>query len=307
VVKDSLDRLHSSLRELDEHRISWQSQLRQQVEDVRVSTELLRRETSNLATALRKPHTRGRWGELHLRRAVELAGLTERCDFDEQVSARDDDGILRPDLVVHLAGDKHVVVDSKVPLDAFLDATEADTDEEREHHLARHSRQLRTHVEALAKKRYWESFDPAPEFVVLFVPGEAFLSAALDVEPGLLDDAAAKRVILATPTTLIALLRTVAYAWTQEILADQAKEIHDHARLLHSRLSTMGSHLDKLGRSLKAAVGSYNDTIGSLESRVMVTARKLQELGVTEDDLPAAEPIEIAPRALSAPEFNQTG
>jgi DNA recombination protein RmuC len=306
VVRESLDRLHDQLRDLDQSRVSWQSQLRQQVDDVRTSTDLLRRETTSLSTALRKPQVRGRWGELHLRRAVELAGLTNRCDFTEQFSIRDDDGLVRPDLVVHLAGGKHVVVDSKVPLDAFLDATGADSDEARDHHLTRHARQLRTHVDALANKKYWKALPETPEFVVLFVPGESFLSAALEADSSLLEDAASRQVILATPTTLIALLRTVAYAWTQESLADRAREIHEHARALHSRLATMGSHLDKLGRSLKGAVVSYNDAVGSLETRVLVSARKLNELGVTDDDLPAPAPVELAPRALTAPEFDQS-
>ena len=213
------------MRDLEQHRVSWQSQLRQQVEDVRHSTDTLRRETAALSTALRKPQVRGRWGELHLRKAVELAGLVSRCDFAEQVSVRSDDALLRPDLVVNLAGGKSVVVDAKVPLDAFLDATGADCDDERDAHLSRHARQLRQHVDTLAAKAYWRSLPATPEFVVLFVPGESFLSAALEAEPGLLEYAASRQVVLSTPTTLIALLRTVAYAWTQEALADKAVDL----------------------------------------------------------------------------------
>ncbi len=311
VVTDSLGRLHDRLRDLDQQRASWQSQLKQQVEDVRHSTELLRRETTLLATALRKPQVRGRWGELHLRRAVEMAGMVDRCDFAEQVSLRHDDpageriALHRPDLVVHLAGGKHVVVDAKVPLDAFLDATGAGTDEERDQHLGRHARQLRAHVEVLAGKAYWRALPATPEFVVLFVPGESFLSAALEVEPGLLEHAAARQVVLATPTTLIALLRTVAYAWTQDTLADKAREIHDLGRELHERLGVMGGHLDKLGRSLTAAVGAYNKAVGSLESRVLVSTRKFEELQIG-DELDAPAPVTETARPLTAAELLDT-
>ena len=309
VVKESLARLHDRLRDLDQERASWQSQLKQQVEDVRHSTDLLRRETSSLATALRKPQVRGRWGELHLRRAVEMAGMVDRCDFAEQVSLRHDDSaaermlLHRPDLVVHLAGGKHVVVDAKVPLDAFLDATGADCDEDRDQHLSRHARQLRAHVEVLAGKAYWRALPATPEFVVLFVPGESFLSAALEAEPGLLEYAASRQVVLATPTTLIALLRTVAYAWTQEALADKAREIHDLGRELHERIGVMGGHLDKLGRSLSAAVGAYNKAVGSLETRVLVSARKFSELEVAEEELAAPAPVSETTRPLTAGEL----
>ena len=303
VVRESLDRLHDQMRDLEQHRVSWQSQLKQQVDEVRHSTESLRRETSSLSTALRRPQVRGRWGELHLRRAVEISGMVARCDFDEQVTVRNDSGLLRPDLVVNLAGGKHVVVDAKVPLDAFLDATGADDDEERDAHLTRHARQLRQHVDALAGKSYWRSLPATPEFVVLFVPGESFLSAALEAEPSLLEYAAAQKVVLATPTTLIALLRTVAYAWTQQALADKAREIHELGRELHDRLGTMGGHLDRLGRSLTAAVGSYNKAVASLETRVLVSARKFNELEVGDADLSAPEVVSEAARPLTAAEL----
>ena len=301
VVRERLDRLHDQLRDMAQHGVSWQSQLRQQVEDVRHSTDVLRRETTALSTALRKPQVRGRWGELHLRRVVEVAGLVERCDFDEQVSSAD--GRVRPDLVVHLAGGKQVVVDAKVPLDAFLDATHAESDEERDAHLARHARQLRQHADALAAKSYWRALPVTPEFVVLFVPGDSFLAAALEAEPGLLEHAAAKQVVLATPTTLIALLRTVAYAWTQQTVADKAREIHDLGRDLHERLSTMSGHLDRLGRSLTAAVSAYNRTVGSLENRVLVSARRFSELGVGGQPIETPAPVVDAARPLSAAEL----
>lgn len=303
VVRESLDRLHDQMRDLEHHRVSWQAQLREQVDEMRRSTDSLRRETSSLSTALRRPQVRGRWGELHLRRAVELAGLVARCDFDEQVSSRTDDGLLRPDLVVRLAGGKHVVVDAKVPLDAFLDATASDVDDERHDHLARHARQLRQHVDALAAKGYWRSLPSTPEFVVLFVPGESFLSAALEAEPTLLEYAAARHVVLATPTTLIALLRTVAYAWTQETLADKAREIHELGRELHERLGTMGGHLDRLGRALNAAVGSYNKAVGSLETRVLVSARRFHDLQIGRGELEAPGAVTDSARPLTAGEL----
>ncbi len=304
VLRDGLDRLDSTVRELTDQRVSWQSQLRQQVEDVRHSTDALRRETTSLSTALRKPQVRGRWGELHLRRTVEAAGMSAHCDFDEQSTLGEGGpGALRPDLVVHLAGDKHVVVDSKVPLDAFLDATTAEDPEESEAHLRRHARQLRTHTDQLSAKSYWRSLDGTPEFVVLFVPGESFLAAALETDPGLLEHAADRQVVLATPTTLIALLRTVAHAWTQETLAERAREIHGLGRELHERLATVGGHLDKLGRSLGASVGAYNSAVGSLETRVLVSARRLSELGVTDDELPSPRVLDDAPRPLAAREL----
>jgi DNA recombination protein RmuC len=311
VVRESLDRLHDQLRDMAQHGVSWQSQLKQQVDDVRLSTETLRRETATLSTALRRPQVRGRWGELHLRRVVELAGLVDRCDFTEQTTARIDpdarttgsSGLLRPDLVVHLAGGKHVVVDAKVPLDAFLDATGADDDETRAVHLKRHARQLRQHVDVLAGKAYWRALPDTPEFVVLFVPAESFLSAALEADPTLLEYAAEQLVVLATPTTLIALLRTVAYAWTQQTLADKTREIHELGRDLHERLSTMGGHLDRLGRSLAGAVGAYNRAVGSLETRVLVSARRFTDLGVGTDPLASPVPVSEGPRPLTTAEL----
>lgn len=303
VVKDSLDRLHRQLGELEQSRAAWQSQLRQQVDDVRSTNELLRRETASLATALRKPQVRGRWGELHLQRAVELAGLVDRCDFSSQQSMPSDDGALRPDLVVHLAGGKQVVVDAKVPLDAFLDATGTDDAVARQAHLQRHARQVRQHVDALAGKAYWQRLDATPEFVVLFVPAEAFLSHALEVEPGLIEHAASSRVILATPTTLIALLRTVAHAWTQQALAANAREVHTLGRELHERLSTVGEHLDKVGRSLTASVKAYNQAIGSLETRVLVSARRFRDLEVTDAELDSPRPVDDPVRSPAAAEL----
>ena len=300
-----LARLDASVRELGDQRVSWQAQLRTQVEEVRHSTESLRRETSALSTALRRPQVRGRWGELHLRRTVEAAGMSARCDFTEQLSIDTDEGVLRPDLVVRLAGGKQVVVDSKVPLDAFLDAGAADDEEEAAAHLRRHAKQLRTHADQLASKAYWRALPATPEFVVLFVPGESFLSAALEVEPSILEDAAAKKVVLATPTTLIALLRTVAHAWTTETLAEQAQEVQRLGQELHERLGSTAGHLDKLGRSLSAAVAAYNSHVGALESRVLVTARRFSELGAVAGDAEISEPrvVDQSPRPLAAREL----
>lgn len=304
VVKESLDRLHEQLRELERNRASWQSQLKQHVDDVRHAGDALRRETASLATALRKPQVRGRWGEMHLRRAVELAGLVDRCDFTEQLTVRrTGDGVLRPDLVVHLCGGRHIVVDAKVPLDAFLDATAASDEVERDRHLRRHARQLRTHVDRLAGKAYWQALAGSPEFVVLFVPAEAFLSHALEVDAGLLDEAAAQKVILATPTTLIALLRTVAHAWTQEALADSARDVHLLGRELHSRISAVADRFDQLGRSLGASVGHYNKAMASLETRVLVSARRLGNLTASDADIRAPTSLDLPVRTTTAAEL----
>ncbi|MDQ6933703.1 MAG: DNA recombination protein RmuC [Actinomycetota bacterium] len=314
VIRDGLDRLHDRMQDLEQQRVSWQSQLHQQVDDVRHSTESLRRETSALATALRKPAVRGQWGELHLRRSVELAGMVAHSDFHEQVHLANPDGARRPDLVVHLAGGKSVVVDAKVPLDAYLDALAAGDRDDQGEHLHRHVRQVRAHVDSLAQKSYWQSLAHTPEFVVMFLPAESFLSAALETDPGLIEYAASRDVMLATPTTLIAMLRTIAHGWRAEKLAEHTREIHELGRDLHSRLGVMGSHLDRLGRALKAATDAYNRTVGSLESRVLVTARQFEDLGVAGPSrhgshqpeggaLAAPAPVEEAPRPLTAVEL----
>jgi len=303
LIRDGLDRLHDRMRDLEHQRVSWQSTLHQQVDEVRHSTDTLRRETSALATALRKPQVRGQWGELHLRRSIELAGMVEHCDFDQQVHLVGSEGIQRPDVVIRLAGGKSVVVDAKVPLAAYLDALECEDPEEQQARLTQHARQLRTHIDQLSGKAYWKALASAPEFVVLFMPAESFLSAALEAEPGLLEYSASRNVVLATPTTLIALLRTVAHGWTTETLADRTREIHQLGRELYSRLGTVGQHLDKLGRSLKSSVESYNSAVGSLESRVLVTARHFSDVADLDESLPAPRPVEEAPRPLSAIEL----
>ena len=302
-LAETLNKVEAQMREIEKERAGAHQALAQQIEFVRKTGDELRHETQSLVSALRKPQARGRWGELQLRRCVEYAGMTDRCDFTEQTSVSTADGVLRPDLVVKLVGGKSIVVDSKVTLAAYLEAHDAVSDVVREERLAAHARHLRQHVEQLAAKAYWAQFSPSPEFVVLFVPGDPFLAAALEREPNIIDEAFSKRVHIATPTTLISVLRTCAYAWQQEALAENAREVFDLGRELYKRLGTLGGHVDKLGRSLTGAVNDYNKTVGSLESQVLVSARKLHELQVV--DVTLAEPagIEASVRPLSKPEL----
>lgn len=302
-VHESLSRLDDRLRDIERGRAAAQAALSQQIDGVRDAAGALGTQTAALVTALRRPEVRGQWGEMHLRRAVELAGMVERCDFDTQtVLPAPEGGIQRPDMVIRLAGDKYVVVDAKTPLTAYLDAAEAADDFLRRQHLATHAKHLRAHVDQLASKAYWRALGasgrPTPEFVVLFVPGEAFLSQAVENDAELLEHAAVRKVVIATPTTLIALLRTVAYAWTQDALAANARQVFELGRDLHARLNTMGAHLDRVGRGLNSAVGAYNQAVGSLESRVLVTARKLNELAVVEEELVPPAQIEAQARAV---------
>lgn len=301
VVQDGLERLQDQLSDLAHDRVAWQAQLHQQVADMRQSTESLRRETTTLATALRKPQVRGQWGELHLRRTVELAGLVDHCDFAEQV--RIEDGRLRPDLVVSLAGGRTIAVDAKAPLAAFLDLTGSDDPAEHDRALTRLGEHVRKHVTDLGSRRYWEALPGTPEFVVLFLPGEAILQAALQAVPDLVEQAAAKNVVLATPSTLIALLRTVAQGWQHEVLNAQAQEVQRLGQELHARLASMAGHLDRVGRSLNASVVAYNQAMGSLEGRVLVSARRFAELGVTSEPLAEPRQVETVPRSLAAPEM----
>ncbi|MFV2195988.1 DNA recombination protein RmuC [Nocardiopsis sp. LOL_012] len=297
----TLDRVEARLREADAGRAAAHAELSRQVEMVREGSERLRDQTRSLVAALRRPEARGRWGELQLRRVAELAGMGRHCDFDEQVSAAG--GARRPDMVVRLAGGKSIVVDSKVPLAAYLDAVECVDESVSAERLRAHARHLRTHVDQLAAKAYWESFAPAPEFVVLFVPGEAFLAPALEHDPGLLEHAMARKVHIATPTTLISLLRTAQYAWQQQALSENAREVFELGKQLHGRLSTLGGHVEGLGRALGRTVHAYNQTVGSLESRVLVTARRFRDLGIVEADLERPTGVEEVPRTASAPEL----
>jgi DNA recombination protein RmuC len=302
-VSDTLGRLDAQLRSIESSRAQAYGGVLASLGDVRESTDALRTETNALVTALRAPHTRGRWGEMQLRRVIEAAGAVEHCDFSEQVTAVSDAGGLRPDVVVHLAGGKQVVIDAKAPCAAWLEAIEARDDATRVDRRRAHARQVREHVQTLGDKAYWSAFEPSPEFVVMFLPADAFLDAALQEDPSLQEFAFARNVVLATPSTLIALLRTIAYTWRQEALATSTREISQLGRELYQRLGTLAGHVDKLGRSLSGAVESYNQTVGSLESRVLVSARKFSQLGVAGDDVAAPAQVERLTRRLTAPEL----
>ncbi len=302
-IAESLDQVRKELGTVEKARLEAYGELRQQVRTMNQTSEQLRTETAQLVSALRAPQVRGRWGELQLRRVVEASGMVEHCDFVEQETVSTDDGLLRPDLVVKLAGGKNVVVDSKVAFSGYLEAMEARDDTTRAARLKAHARHLRDHVEGLAAKAYWEAFDPSPEFVVMFVPAEAFLNAALEEDPSLLEHAFERNVVIATPQTLIALLRTIAYTWRQEALAANARQVYQLGRELHGRLATMGGHLAKLGHQITGAVQAYNHTVSSLESRVLVTARRLTELKVADDELTAPQQVEQATREVQAPEL----
>jgi DNA recombination protein RmuC len=303
-MRETLARLEQQLRESDLARARSHAELAQQVEFTRRGAEQLREQTSALVSALRRPEARGRWGELQLRRVVELAGMSDRCDFDEQVVIA---GGLRPDMVVRLAGGKNVVVDSKVSLAAYLEAAEACDDEVRGNRLDAHARHLRSHVDQLGAKAYWNGLPQTPEFVILFIPGEAFLAPALERDPGLLEHAIARRVHIATPTTLVSMLRTAQYAWQQQALSENARAVFELGRELHERLSGLGRHVERVGKSLTAAVGAYNAAVGSLESRVLVSARRLSQLGIVDAELPAPPAVSDTARPLSAPELLANG
>jgi DNA recombination protein RmuC len=302
-LSETLRKVETQLQGLEVAREHAYATLTQQVVALGESQDRLRCETASLVTALRTPTVRGRWGELQLRRVVEVAGMVAHCDFDEQVTASGPDGAQRPDMVVHLPGGKHLVVDAKVPLEAYLDAAQARNEGIRATRLGDHARRMRAHVDALAAKAYWAQFDPSPDLVVLFVPGEAFLAAAWEQDPHLFDYAAAKRVLPTSPTTLIALLQSVAYGWREEALAANAREVCETGRELYKRLSTMGEHVAAVGKALDKAVESYNKQVGSLETRVMVSARRLAELEVGDGELSQPEPVERSARALQAHEL----
>ncbi len=302
-LHEALRRYEQRVAELEHDRVDAYAELREQVRAMGAVSGELRTETKQLVAALRAPQVRGRWGEHQLRRIVEAAGLLEHCDFAEQVTAATDHQGVRPDLLVRLHGGRTVVVDAKAPFDAYLSAMESRDERTRDSHLDQHARHLRMHVDALAAKAYWTAFDSTPDFVVLFVPADPFLDAALQRDATLMEHAFRRNVVLATPATLVALLRTVAYSWRQEALARNAVAVHGLARELYGRLSTLGDHVGKLGTSLGAAVTAYNRAVGSLESRVLVSARKLAEMGVSERDLVPPAQVELAPRQPQAPEL----
>ncbi len=303
-IGEQLGKYEEGMQRLEVERQRAYTTLTEHMKHLSTSHDQLQKETRNLVTALRSPQTRGRWGELQLRRVVEMAGMLEQCDFSEQVSSDGDTGRMRPDMVVHLPGGKNVVVDAKVPMQAFLDANEADDESVRRLHLVSHGRQMKAHVDALSKKEYWKRVDPSPEFVVAFIPGDPLLTAALEHEPGLMEYAVANHVLLATPTSLIALLRAVAYGWQQDALAENARQVQVLGTELYERISVLGEHVAGVGKGLTSAVTAYNRAVGSLESRVLVTARKFAEMGVPgAGELTPPSPVESATRALQAPEL----
>jgi DNA recombination protein RmuC len=301
-VSASLERFQARLTEVEKERVAMATDLQAHVRSVRDTGEALRRETASLVSALRKPQVRGAWGETQLKRVAELAGMVERCDFDVQLTSQADGRLLRPDMRVHLAEGKYVFVDSKVPLSAFLDAAETDDEQQRGAHLAAFARHVRTHVDQLSSKQYWKAGE-SPEFVVLFLPSEAFFVAALEQLPDLYEYAVQRDVVLATPTTLIGMLRAVAYGWKQAALAETAAEVFRVGRELHDRLGQMGNRFDKLGRALRTSVNAYNETIATVEGRVLVQARRFRDLKVTEKELDALTSIDEPVRQIQAAEL----
>jgi DNA recombination protein RmuC len=305
-LKESLNRYETQVLEMEKARQSAYGTLEEQLRSLALTNQLLQEKASTLAIALRGgSQARGRWGEMTLRNVADLSGMSEHCDFTEQESFASESGRLRPDMIVTLPGNRRIAVDAKVPLQAFLDASAASREEERKDALAKHAQSVRTYMNQLAARSYWEQLEPAPEFVVLFLPGESFFSAALELDRTLIEDGMQKRVVLATPTTLIALLRAVAYGWRQERVAENARLVSELGKELHDRLRPFLSHFQSIESALTKAVDSYNKAVGSLEGRVLPAARRLKELGAaTGDELPVIEPVDETPRTLAAAEGN---
>ena len=302
-IADALARVDGTLHEVEKDRIASNAGLIEQLNGIARSHQALQAETGNLARALRAPQVRGRWGEIQLRRVVEMAGMLEYCDFEEQATVSAEGGSLRPDLIVRLPGGKTVVVDAKAPMAAYLDAVDIRDEASRERLLRDHARQVREHMIALGSKAYWSQFEAAPDFVVMFLPGEAFFSAACQHDPSLIEFGVGQQVVPASPTTLISLLRAVAYGWRQERIARNARDISELGRQLHERIATLAGHFDDMRRGLDRAVESYNKAVGSLEGRVLASARRFKELGVTTEEIPEVVRIELSTRELVAPEL----
>lgn len=298
-IQDALKASREQIAALEKSRSEAYGGIKSQLEEMQLNQKSLTQETQNLVNALRRPEVRGRWGEITLRRLVELAGMVEHCDFVEQVHNASDGQIIRPDMVVRMPDQRELVVDVKTPLDAYLSAAEAPDDVQRQHALQRHAKNVRGHIRMLASKSYWNQFEESPEFVILFIPGDQFLSAALNEEPDLIEYALSQQIILATPTSFVALLKAVAYGWRQLALADNAKEIRVLAEDLYGRLSTYVSHMNKVGRQLNSSVENFNKAVGSLERSVLPGARKFVELGVhAKKDVEKLETVEAVPRTM---------
>jgi DNA recombination protein RmuC len=298
-IREALQQSQRQIAELEKARSEAYGNIRAQLESMQTSQQSLAQETQNLVKALRRPEVRGRWGEITLKRLVELAGMVEHCDFQEQVHTSADDKIFRPDMIVRMPDNRELVVDVKTPLDAYLEAVEAQDDAQRELGLKRHARNVREHIRKLSSKAYWEQFSQSPEFVILFIPGDQFLSAALNEDPDLIENALSQHIILATPTSFVALLKAVAYGWRQLALAENAEEIRRLAEDLYGRLGTFVGHMGRVGKQLASSVENYNKAVGSLERKVLPGARKFVELGIhAKKEIETIEPIETLPRDL---------